>query len=447
MKKSFLKIVSLFFSLILVLSVLSGVIANAATVIGSVELNVVKPVVGKTPTFAKVDTEMFESKNDSPKPTNQANGVVWKNTSTSVNLSVNNPFKEGVSYSYSVSLYPKSGYEFSSSLTATINGETATVENKGDHVVISLVMAATAPSKTVISQLELTVVKPIVNSTPTFAKIDTEGFESKNDSPKPTNQTNGIVWTNAETSVNLSVSNPFKERGIYNYSISLYPKDGYAFSNELVATINGETATVENKGDHVVITLANIPATYPNPFTDVPNNAWYTNGVLFCNQKGYMNGTSGDKFSPDMKFSRAMFVTVLAKIDGADTKSYTDTHFSDVPDNEWYSKPVEWAYQNNYATGTGNGKFSPEASVTRETIAQFFYNYSNVKGYNVSDSADLSAYTDANTISKWAENAVHWAVAKTLITGTTPTTINPTGTATRSQVALIVKKYVETMIY
>ena len=180
-----------------------------------------------------------------------------------------------------------------------------------------------------------------------------------------------------------------------------------------------------------------------NPYGDVPLDAWYTAGVLYCTEKGYMSGTGTGTFSPGATLTRAMFVTILVKIDNADVSSYTGTPFKDVPTGKWYSKPVAWASAMGYAGGTGNGKFSPDAAMTRETLAQFFFNYSSKKGYDVSASADLSKFTDAMKISGWARPAMSWAVGSGLISGTSATTVSPKGSATRAQVAVIIMNYVE----
>ena len=156
-----------------------------------------------------------------------------------------------------------------------------------------------------------------------------------------------------------------------------------------------------------------------------------------------MSGTGDGIFSPAMTLNRAMFVTILAKIDGTDTSTYVEVVFKDVPEGKWYSKAVTWAAVNGYAGGTGNGFFSPDAPVTRETLAQFFFTYSKAKGYDVSYTADLSVYTDEGQIAKWAKDAVSWAVGAGLISGTSATTVSPKATATRAQVALIVMNYVE----
>ena len=181
----------------------------------------------------------------------------------------------------------------------------------------------------------------------------------------------------------------------------------------------------------------------PNPFTDVPNGKWYTNAILWCNENGYMNGTSESTFSPDVPSNRAMFVTILAKIDRADTSTYEGTSFTDVPEGKWFSKPIQWAYKNGYASGVGKDLFGPSNPVTREQLAVFLYNYTQKKGYNAGPSADISGYSDVSNISKWAVSGMQWAVGNALISGTSATTLSPKGVASRAQVALIIKNYVE----
>ena len=202
-----------------------------------------------------------------------------------------------------------------------------------------------------------------------------------------------------------------------------------------------ETRTCTTCGETETRAVAALPM--DNPFTDVPAGKWFTKGVLYCNTKGYMIGISVDLFAPKATLTRAMFVTILSRIDEADTTTYTDTPFNDVPAGKWYSKPVAWAYANGYTAGTGGGNFSPKVDITRETLAQFFFTYSKTKGYDVTKAVDLAKYTDRAAISNWARKAVSWAVASGLIYGMTDTTLAPRATATRAQVALIVMNYVE----
>ena len=185
--------------------------------------------------------------------------------------------------------------------------------------------------------------------------------------------------------------------------------------------------------------------TFENPFNDVKPDQWYTSGILWCYEKGYMAGVSDTEFGRKSNVTRAMFATILAKIDGADTSVYKKMSFSDVPAGQWYSGAIEWAYQNGYAAGLGEGYFGRKDNVSREQIALFFYTYSSKNGVDVSEKADLSAYTDLGRVHSWALDAVQWAVAKGLISGTSDTTLSPRDSATRAEIALVVKNYVETV--
>ena len=182
---------------------------------------------------------------------------------------------------------------------------------------------------------------------------------------------------------------------------------------------------------------------------DVKEDAWYTEAVVYCINHRYMYGvredplSPGGVFSPDMAVTRAMIVTILSKIDGADVSTYEGSHFTDVPEGRWYTKPVEWAYGEGFAAGTGNGKFAPDAPVTRESLVQFLYTYSSKRGCDVTHGERLGNYEDYLTVSGWAETAMEWAVGAGLISSTSPGSLvlSPKATATRAQVALIVYKY------
>lgn len=179
-----------------------------------------------------------------------------------------------------------------------------------------------------------------------------------------------------------------------------------------------------------------------NPFSDLPDGKWYTDAALYCYKYGYMSGTGEGTFAPNGKFTRAMFVTVLYQIDMA-TDKYRTSSFTDVKAGAWYANAVEWAYSNKYASGLGNGVFGPSNVVTREQLAAFLYTYSKLKGYGVSAQDDLSAFTDAESISGWALNAVKWAVAEKLLSGVGNGLLSPKGQVTRAQIAVILKNYLK----
>lgn len=180
-----------------------------------------------------------------------------------------------------------------------------------------------------------------------------------------------------------------------------------------------------------------------NPFDDIKPDKWYTDSVLYCYSKGYMSGISATTFDYKATMDRQMFATILAKIDGADTSSYTEMSFSDVKPGQWYSNSIEWAYQNGYASGMGEGIYGRKEPVSREQLAVFFKTYSEKNGIDVSAKADLSAYTDLGRVHSWALEAVEWAVSVGLISGTGENTLSPRDSATRAQVSVIINNYVE----
>lgn len=199
-----------------------------------------------------------------------------------------------------------------------------------------------------------------------------------------------------------------------------------------------------SNGDSVVTTDPVIFVAVKNPFTDVKANQWFTSGALYCNAKQYITGVSETSFNPNGQLTRAMFVQVLAKVDGVDLSKVTYSgKFSDVNEKNWFAKAVQWAVDKGVTGGTSATTFAPNAAVTREQLATFFMAYAKYKKYNTTKSVSLEAYKDASTISGWAKGAVQWAVAEGLISGTSATTISPKTSATRAQAAVIFKGFVE----
>ena len=180
-------------------------------------------------------------------------------------------------------------------------------------------------------------------------------------------------------------------------------------------------------------------------FKDVPSGAWYTAAAAWCSEHGYITGTGNGMFSPDMTLTRAMFVQILARIAiGNDLDTYTyKGKFNDVRSEDWFARAVQWAVDNGITSGIGDNTFSPNTPVTREQLATFFLAYARSEGYDVSASTDLEKYTDAGQISSWAVNAIKWAVAEGLISGTSETTVSPQMSATRAQAAVIFRKFIE----
>jgi hypothetical protein len=180
-------------------------------------------------------------------------------------------------------------------------------------------------------------------------------------------------------------------------------------------------------------------------FSDVATDAWYYDAVRFVVSLGLFEGTGGGRFSPEAAMTRAMLVTVLYRLEGSPAVSGTNP-FADVEDGQWYTDAVVWANQNGIVTGYGDGLFGTNDNITREQLAAILYRYAEYKGYDVSAAADLAGYSDAGSVSSWAEAAMRWASAEGLITGVTATSLSPSGNATRAQVAMILMRFVNSVI-
>ena len=184
------------------------------------------------------------------------------------------------------------------------------------------------------------------------------------------------------------------------------------------------------------------------PFADVPAGSWYYGAAAYAYNNGLFAGTTDTTFAPDMTMTRAMLVSVLWRLAGEPTPKGANT-FDDVPDGAWYTDAVTWAAENGVVAGIGNGCFDPSGAVTREQTAVILFNYAQSKGYDVSARADLSAFPDAGSVSGWAQEALAWANASGLISGAvrgTQTILDPQGSASRAQVAMILMGYVEHVV-
>ena len=180
------------------------------------------------------------------------------------------------------------------------------------------------------------------------------------------------------------------------------------------------------------------------PFNDVKVTSWFYDEVKYVYENGLMTGTSDTTFSPNGTTTRGMVVTILWRLDGEPDS--TEMRFADVAAGRYYTDAVMWASSNNIAGGHGDGNFGPNDPITREQLAVILYRYAHHKGYDVSGEADLSAFTDRDTTSDYAVNAMAWANDTGLITGVTDTTLAPLGNATRAQVAAILMRFCEGVV-
>ena len=178
----------------------------------------------------------------------------------------------------------------------------------------------------------------------------------------------------------------------------------------------------------------------PLPFVDVDKSEWYYTAVQYAYENGLFSGTSATTFAPEDTLSRSMVVSVLYRLSGS--PSVTDNQsFSDVSTGLWYTDAVNWAAGTSVIDGVGDNRFAPESDITREQLATILYRYAKNMHLTDANDAELSRFKDADTVSDWAAEAMVWAVANGLISGTSDTTLSPKDTATRAQFAQIMYQF------
>lgn len=186
----------------------------------------------------------------------------------------------------------------------------------------------------------------------------------------------------------------------------------------------------------------NTPPVVTLPFEDVEKGSWYYEAVEMMYATGLMNGTGdGDTFSPYMNMSRAMLVTVLYRMDGCPKVEFKDI-FPDVPAGQWYSEAVIWAHNNGIVKGYDNGYFGTNDNVSREQIAVFLYRLAKHQNRAVAPSGDLTPFVDDEKSSDWAVEGLKWAVGAGIVQGKDGGRLDPTGSATRCEVATMLYRYI-----
>ena len=220
-------------------------------------------------------------------------------------------------------------------------------------------------------------------------------------------------------SANGTISTNFSNASVgATITVTATPNSGYELA---YITVNGEriagnTFTMPDKA--VTVSAVFIPAT--GGFADVVPGAWYVDAVNYVVANGLMEGTSATTFEPEAQMTRAMFWTILARIDGETITGAT-----------WADDARAWAMANGVSDGT-----NPHAPLPREQLVTMLWRYLG----EPATTGTLSAYTDAASVSAWAKTAMAWAIEKGIITGVTTTTLAPQSVATRAQCATILMR-------
>ena len=190
-----------------------------------------------------------------------------------------------------------------------------------------------------------------------------------------------------------------------------------------------------------------VSAGWNNPFKDVKESHWYYDAVKTTVEKGIFNGMTPDTFQPNGKMTRAMFMTTLANMVGAEVGEYTGMPFTDVKADHWFAPYVQWAYDNGISSGMSADRFGVNDPITREQMVTLFYNTAAKFGADTTVTSTYKfdkVYDDAK-IREYALEPMRWAMQNSIIAGTgvegNEIIVDPWGTATRAQAAQIITMY------
>ena len=187
---------------------------------------------------------------------------------------------------------------------------------------------------------------------------------------------------------------------------------------------------------------------YKNPapaFTDITGH-WAADNILFVASRGLLSGTSDTTFSPNTGMTRGMFVTALGRLAGINPDSYKTGKFTDVKADAYYAPYVNWAAQTGIVEGVTATTFAPDTNINREQMAVIMANYAKKLGYDLPRTLKAVTFADNANISSWAKDAVRAMQQAGILAGKNGNKFDPKGTATRAEVATVLRRFVEIVI-
>ncbi|MCQ2456503.1 MAG: S-layer homology domain-containing protein, partial [Clostridia bacterium] len=196
-----------------------------------------------------------------------------------------------------------------------------------------------------------------------------------------------------------------------------------------------------------VIILLPTSAAAAGRFSDVKSGAWYYDAVEYVAERGIMMGTTDTEFSPTKSMTRAQLVTVLYRLSGTTETGFSDKlTFKDTKKSAWYAEYVGWAVEKGLVGGYTDNTFKPDRAVTRQEIAKLLVEFFSMMNIDVSHCTPLSdSFSDAGKFQSWSREYID-ALRKTgLIAGDGNGNFNPAKSATRAEIATILKRYFETI--
>lgn len=219
--------------------------------------------------------------------------------------------------------------------------------------------------------------------------------------------------------------------------------DGTPLKNYLADVQKADYANGVNKPEDLLSLSAAectaIAAQYP-PFADVNADDWYSGSTYYAFVNGIMTGTSATTFSPKETVSRGMTATLLYRMAGSPAYAATAS-FADLPAGKWYTTPALWADANGILPAAKSNAYCPDDAVTREELAMSLYQFARYSGLDCTAKADLSSFSDGDTLSAETLPAMEWAVAAGIFRGNGNNTLSPRDNVTRGQMATILMNW------
>lgn len=332
----------------------------------------------------------------------------------------------------------------------TIRSQTFRDVGEGTHT-IAAEFRKTENGKTTIKQVAqnytLTIRRPGDNSG--------SGSSSSSSSSSNSGSTNYRITVPKIPNCTVKVS-PISASAGTRVTLTVTPNTGYILSNVDVTGSDGKQVSLTQAGggkytfrmpNGKVSISAQVEKEEPEPvpagetpFVDMLETDWFYSVVVTAYKRGWMVGTSDNTFAPQEKTSRGMIVSVLHRIAGQPVAAES-AYFSDVPLNQYYASAAAWAAENGIVSGYGDGRFGPADPLTREQIVMTLYNFASRTGMDTSAQSGLSQFSDLDQLSSSAQTAMSWAHAVGLISGCGDGTLNPTGTASRAEMAAFLVRF------
>lgn len=176
------------------------------------------------------------------------------------------------------------------------------------------------------------------------------------------------------------------------------------------------------------------------PFVDVTEGHWARKAIEWAYGKNIFAGTSKTTFAPNAATTRGMIITVLFRMEGS-PGGFEKAAFSDVAADSYCATALGWGSKHGVIKGYTSEKYGPEDNITREQMVAILYRYAEFKNYALNKTSSLDKFTDGKQVAEYAKQAMRWAVASDLFSGKGNGILDPTGKATRAEVATILMRF------